>query len=83
MIHEFAEPIPVRTKLGEGLALFLEATRHDYYWTVVLIDSGAFLTLRQSEILAVPNFSLGILADEKRVAAAIVKAVRGRKPLVK
>jgi hypothetical protein len=48
-ILEFADPIPVKTPVGNGYALFVESTQHDHYWTCVL-DNGAVLTVTQDRI---------------------------------
>jgi len=47
--HEFHEPIPVITPLGDGRAILIERTPHDYWWTVVL-ENGAVVTMMQSKI---------------------------------
>jgi hypothetical protein len=46
VIHEFRELIPVKTPLGSGYAMLLEAGEYDTYWTVVL-DNKAIVTFTQ------------------------------------
>ncbi len=48
--HEFHEPIPVETPLGNGRAILVERTPHDYFWTVAMDDSQALVTFCQNKI---------------------------------
>lgn len=43
------EHMPVTTPLGDGYAILIEATAHDYYWTVAL-ESGALVSFTQDKI---------------------------------
>ena len=70
-IHEFADPIPVDTPFGEGLALFVEVTGHDYYWTIALNVDGALVTLRQAEIKMHRNFTLGVGMDHAAMSGIL------------
>lgn len=70
MFHEFKNIWEVETPLGWGKAILIESKDNDYYWTVVLADSGAFVTFPQNKIKACRNYSLGINftdSDMKRV----------------
>ena len=65
---EFRAPIPVETPLGRGYALFVEADAYVQYWTVVLDESAAFVTFRQSLIRAQNSYThgRGITDDDMR-----------------
>jgi hypothetical protein len=49
VIHEFGELIPVKTPLGPGYAMLLEAGEYDTYWTVVL-ENQAIVTFTQDQL---------------------------------
>jgi hypothetical protein len=48
--HEFHEPIPVETPLGNGRAILVERTPHDYWWTVAMDDNRALVTFPQNKL---------------------------------
>jgi hypothetical protein len=48
-ILEFSDPIPVKTPVGNGYALFVETSGHDHYWTCAL-DNGAIVTMTQDRV---------------------------------
>ena len=49
MILQLPEPFEVETPLGHGWAILLEATAHEYFWTVAL-DGGALVTFTQDRV---------------------------------
>ena len=51
LVIQLTESIPVETPLGPGMAVLFETGEHDNHWTVIL-ESRAFVTFPQSEILA-------------------------------
>ena len=51
-LHEL---IPVKTPLGEGMAVIFHAQEHDNCWTVMLED-GAFVTFPQSQVRACRSY---------------------------
>ena len=58
-VHEFVTPIPVDTEQGPGYALFVEVDNHVQYWTIVLTESRAFMTLPQDQIFAACSYTHG------------------------
>jgi hypothetical protein len=74
IVHEFVTPIPVETKQGRGLALFVEVDNHVQYWTIVLNDSRAFVTLAQDRILACRSYTHGRDFTEEQMAEVLRRA---------
>jgi hypothetical protein len=68
---ELRSPIPVETPLGRGWALFMESDSAEQYWTVVLNDSRAFVTFRQSEIHACRSYTYGRSMTDSEMAGAL------------
>jgi hypothetical protein len=60
MIHELANPFKVDTPLGRALALFVESTTTDNYWTCVILDNGAIVTFTQDKIRMARAYTLGV-----------------------
>ena len=58
MLIELKEPIPMRTPLGNGYAIFVEGGAHDHYWTIAL-DNGALVTFRQDQIRIANSYTHG------------------------
>lgn len=58
MLIQLSELIPMKTPLGDGYAIVMEAGQHDNYWTVAL-DNGALVTFRQQEIRIAESYTHG------------------------
>lgn len=69
IVHELKEPIPVETKVGKGVAIFVEIGANDNRWTVIL-ESRAIVTFPQNKILVQRDFTNG-----RGVTAEMLKAV--------
>jgi hypothetical protein len=61
MIHEFVHPLPVKTDLGEGYALYVQTggTFENDIWCVVL-DDGKIRHFRTNQLRCVDNGTFGI-----------------------
>lgn len=57
MIIQLHEPLSVETPLGDGYAVFVEAGGEDQWWTVLLSESRAFVTVRQSQIRGTRSYT--------------------------
>ena len=68
MTIQLEEQIAVETPLGPGMAIFFETGEDDNWWTILLNDSCAFVTFRQSEIRGKRCYTMkrGISDDEMR-----------------
>lgn len=73
MILQLNDLIPMRTKVGDGYAILVEANAHDIYWTIAL-SSGALVTLPQDRVLMHNSYTHGRGIDDKRMAEIIKKA---------
>jgi hypothetical protein len=58
MITQLTELIPMKTPLGDGYAIMVEAGQHDHYWTIAL-ENGALVTFRQQEIRIARSYTHG------------------------
>lgn len=56
MIHQLQELIQMETPLGDGWAVILETTAHDYFWTVAL-ESGALVTFTQDRVRVAESYT--------------------------
>lgn len=55
---QLEDPIEVNTPVGHGFAVVLEADALDHWWTVIL-DSGAFVTMKQNKLRAIRSYTHG------------------------
>ena len=55
--HEFHEPIAVKLEIGTGRAILIERTPHDYWWTVIMDDTQAIVTVAQNKIRAFRSYT--------------------------
>jgi hypothetical protein len=56
-IFQLTELIQMKTPLGDGWAIVLETTAHDYFWTIAL-ESGALVTFTQDRIRIAESYTL-------------------------
>lgn len=75
-MYELKNLLEVETPFGRGKAFLIESADNDYYWTVILDDSCAIMTLRQNQITAVRNYTMGWGMTDKEMAE-ILKAHNG------
>lgn len=75
MIHEFRELIPVKTPLGSGYAMLLEAGEFDTYWTVVM-DNSAVVTFTQDQIRISRSYTHGRGITDKQMRKIIKPSTR-------
>lgn len=61
MILQLSPQIPVKTKKGDGQALFLidYSEEHDLKWIVALDDSGEVWVIPNKDIRLFENYSMG------------------------
>ena len=62
MIHEFKNPIPVVTPLGNGYALYVRdsGTFENDVWTVVIENGGTILHFRTDQLKIFKNATFDI-----------------------
>jgi len=62
MIHEFKNPIPVVTPLGDGYALYVRdsGTFENDVWTVVIENGGTILHFRTDQLKIFKNATFDI-----------------------
>lgn len=67
MIHEFKNPIPVFTDLGDGYAIYVRdgGTFENDVWAVALCDGGRVLHFRSDQIQIHVNKTFDILPSER------------------
>lgn len=70
MIHQLNELIQMETPLGEGWAVILETTAHEYFWTVAL-ENGALVTFTQDRVRVAESYTLGRGMTDGRMKEAI------------
>jgi hypothetical protein len=65
MIHEFNNPIPVVTEMGEGYAIYFKesGTFENDIWTVVLCKGGRVLHFRTDQLRVYKNSTFDINSD--------------------
>lgn len=56
---ELRARIVVDTPLGEGVALLVERTPDDQFWTVAISDSCAIVTFRQEQLRIARSYTDG------------------------
>ena len=64
MIIQLHDPIEVTTPVGHGFAIILESDAIESWWTVIL-DGGAFVTVKQSKLRAIRSYSHGGISHEE------------------
>lgn len=62
MIHEFINPIPVVTEMGEGYAIYVKESGifENDIWTVALCKGGKVLHFRTDQIRVYKNSTFDI-----------------------
>mgnify|MGYP003342904131 CR=1 FL=1 len=65
MIHEFRNPLPVTTPLGDGYALYVRdgGTWENDVFAVVMSSGGQILHFRSDQIRVWKNGTFGITVD--------------------
>jgi hypothetical protein len=68
MIHEFANPMPVITPLGDGYAIYMRdgGTFENDIWTVVLEKEGRVLHFRTDQLKMYKNATFDITNDSNK-----------------
>lgn len=68
MIHEFANPMPVVTPLGNGYAIYMKdgGTFENDIWTVVLEKEGQILHFRTDQIKMYKNATFDITSSSNK-----------------
>jgi hypothetical protein len=62
MIHEFKNPMPVVTPLGDGYAVYTRdsGTFENDIWTVILENGGSILHFRTDQLKMAKNLTFDI-----------------------
>jgi hypothetical protein len=62
MIHEFKNPIPVVTPLGDGYAIYTQSggTFENDIWTVVICDGGSIKHFTTEQVMVYANATFDI-----------------------
>ena len=62
MVHEFTNPMPVVTPLGDGYAIYMRdgGSFENDIWTVVIEEEGKIFHFRTDQIKMYKNATLGI-----------------------
>jgi hypothetical protein len=66
MLHEFRNPIPVITPIGEGYALYARdgGTFENDIWTVVMEEGGEVLHFRTDQLRIYANATFDIKKEK-------------------
>lgn len=66
MLHEFRNPIPVVTPLGDGYAMYVRdgGTWENDIWCIALSDGGRVLHFRSDQIRIYHNATFGITVSK-------------------
>jgi len=72
LLIQLTELIPMKTPLGDGYAIMLEANGHDYYWTIAL-ENGALITFTQDKIRICRSYTHHRGIDDKEMKRIIDK----------
>jgi hypothetical protein len=70
MILQLTEMIPMKTPLGDGYAILVQAGEHDQYWTVAL-ESGALVTFRQDQIKIASSYTHARGISDKKMKGIV------------
>lgn len=77
-IYQLPEPFQVKTPLGSGYAIMIEARAHDNMWTVIL-DNGAIVTFTQDRIQATSSYTHRRGIDDETMKIILDEATK-KKP---
>lgn len=65
------DKIDVDTPLGWGKAFMIESRDNDYYWNVVLADTGAVVCFPQNKIKWCRHYTFGINFNDQQMREVI------------
>lgn len=72
-MHTLRPPLEVNTPHGWGHAILVESDFVDAYWTVILADTLAIVTYRQSQLTVCRNYTMGWNFTDEQLAEIIRK----------